>query len=65
MADESGHTLLTVAEVAEMFRVSPKTVSRWAQDHLISSVRTVGGHRRFRADEVRELLSRFDEAKRS
>jgi len=62
MSDEPAHALLTAAEVAEMFRVSPKTVSRWAQDRLISSVRTVGGHRRFRAEEIHELLSRFEEA---
>jgi excisionase family DNA binding protein len=62
MPHESRHALLTPAEVAEMFRVSPKTVSRWAQTHRISSVRTLGGHRRFRADEIRELLARVEEA---
>ena len=50
------HRLLTPAEVAVMFRVDPKTVSRWAKDGKITSIRTLGGHRRFREDEVRALL---------
>ncbi len=39
-----------------MFRVVPKTVTRWAQAGKISSIRTLGGHRRFRETEVRRLL---------
>lgn len=50
--------LLTPGEVAALFRVDPKTVTRWAQDGRLSSVRTLGGHRRFRADEVYALLHR-------
>ena len=48
--------LLTPSEVAEMFRVNPKTVTRWARAGRISAVRTLGGHRRFRASEIRRLL---------
>jgi excisionase family DNA binding protein len=48
--------LLTPAEVAAMFRVNPKTVTRWARAGKISAVRTLGGHRRFRADEIRRFL---------
>lgn len=48
--------LLTPAEVAALFRVDAKTVSRWANAGKITSVRTPGGHRRFREDEVRALL---------
>lgn len=48
--------LLTPAEVADMFRVDPKTVSRWAKAGRISAVRTPGGHRRFREAEVLALL---------
>jgi excisionase family DNA binding protein len=39
--------LLTPNEVAEIFRVNPKTVTRWAQSGKISAIRTLGGHRRF------------------
>ena len=49
--------LLTPAEVAAMFRVDPKTVTRWAAAGRIGSIRTPGGHRRFRESEVRALLA--------
>jgi excisionase family DNA binding protein len=48
--------LLTPAEVATMFRVDPKTVTRWARAGRLTSVRTLGGHRRYREEEVRALL---------
>ncbi|MDA2807149.1 BldC family transcriptional regulator [Nocardiopsis suaedae] len=48
--------LLTPAEVAAMFRVDPKTVTRWAKAGKLTSVRTLGGHRRYREAEVRALL---------
>ncbi|MDQ1288279.1 MAG: hypothetical protein QG622_1844 [Actinomycetota bacterium] len=48
--------LLTPAEVAALFRVDPKTVTRWANAGRLTSVRTLGGHRRFREAEVRALL---------
>ncbi len=49
--------LLTPGEVAAMFRVDPKTVTRWATAGRIGSIRTPGGHRRFRESEVRTLLA--------
>ncbi|GAA1892770.1 hypothetical protein GCM10009736_71290 [Actinomadura bangladeshensis] len=49
--------LLTPGEVAALFRVDSKTVTRWAQDGKLSSIRTVGGHRRYRASEVHEVLN--------
>jgi excisionase family DNA binding protein len=49
-------TLLTPAEVAAVFRVDPKTVTRWAVSGKLTAVRTLGGHRRYRADEVMQLL---------
>lgn len=48
--------LLTPAEVAALFRVDPKTVTRWAKAGKLTSIRTLGGHRRYRAAEVRALL---------
>jgi excisionase family DNA binding protein len=48
--------LLTPGEVAAMFRVDPKTVTRWAKAGKLSSIRTLGGHRRYRESEVRALL---------
>jgi excisionase family DNA binding protein len=48
--------LLTPAEVAALFRVNPKTVLRWAETGKLSSVRTLGGHRRYHRGEVRRFL---------
>jgi excisionase family DNA binding protein len=39
-----------------MFRVDPKTVTRWAKAGKLTSIRTPGGHRRYRETEVRALL---------
>lgn len=55
--------LLTPAEVAAMFRVDPKTVTRWAKAGKLTSVRTLGGHRRYLASEVRTLLEGVPPAK--
>lgn len=53
---EKTGVLLTPGEVAALFRVDPKTVTRWAAAGRIGSIRTPGGHRRFRESEVRALL---------
>ncbi|MCC3764717.1 BldC family transcriptional regulator [Glycomyces sp. TRM65418] len=49
--------LLTPSEVAAMFRVDPKTVTRWAKAGKISAIRTLGGHRRYRESEIRSLIN--------
>ena len=48
--------LMTPAEVAALFRVDPKTVTHWADAGKLTAVRTLGGHRRYRQDEVQNLL---------
>lgn len=48
--------LLTPAEAAAIFRVDPKTVARWAETGKLSSIRTLGGHRRYSASEIHALL---------
>jgi excisionase family DNA binding protein len=55
--------LLTPAEVALIFRVDPKTVTRWAaaDPPRIRSTRTPGGHRRFRSSEVQRVLSQYEQ----
>ena len=60
--DGTSERLLTPGEVATLFRVDPKTVTRWAASGRISSIQTPGGHRRFREAEVRELLEGHDGA---
>jgi excisionase family DNA binding protein len=48
--------LLSSREVASLFRVSSRTVTSWAADGRLPSVRTPGGHHRFPVQAVRELL---------
>jgi excisionase family DNA binding protein len=60
-------TLLTPAEVATIFRVDPKTVTRWAKAGKLTAIRTLGGHRRYRQSEVQALLrsNTFTEGEKS
>ena len=58
MAEREGpDQLLTPSEVAALFRVNPKTVTRWARAGKITAIRTLGGHRRFRASEISRYLA--------
>lgn len=50
--------LLTPGEVARLFGVDPKTVTRWATAGKLTPLRTLGGHRRYRSTEVYEVLER-------
>ncbi|MFS3129793.1 BldC family transcriptional regulator [Nocardioides sp. Bht2] len=59
--DGDAEKLLTPAEVAALFRVDPKTVTRWAKAGRIHSIKTLGGHRRFREEEILALLKEGSE----
>jgi excisionase family DNA binding protein len=48
---------LLAAEVADILHVSPKTVSRWAKDGKLPFLKTLGGHRRYPASEIRQLAA--------
>jgi excisionase family DNA binding protein len=50
-------TYLRSAEVAAILQVSPKTITRWAQDGRLPFQRTLGGHRRYPEAAIRELLA--------
>lgn len=52
-------TLMKRTEVASLFGVDPKTVTRWAQDGLLTCVKTLGGHRRYKQSEVQALLAKL------
>lgn len=53
--------LLTPGEVAAYFKVDPKTVTRWAKQGRLPSIKTPGGHRRYREDLILELATeRFE-----
>ena len=55
-AFQGAEPLLTPGQVATLFHVDPKTVTRWAHAGRLGSLRTPGGHRRFRKSEVMQLL---------
>ncbi len=55
----TAETLLTPREVADLFGVDPKTVTRWAKAGKLTSIRTLGGHRRYRKSEVDDLRANY------
>ncbi len=58
MLDPNDSRLLTSREVAAMFHVDPKTVTRWAISGRLTIIRTPGGHRRYRESEIQALRFR-------
>jgi excisionase family DNA binding protein len=48
--------LLRPGQVAALFQVSRRTISDWARAGKLDAIITPGGHRRFRATQVRALL---------
>ena len=58
-----GSRLLSRAEVAEMFRVSPSTITRWSDAGMLPTVKTLGGHRRYDAAAVAELAQQWQKEK--
>lgn len=48
--------LITPREVAALFCVNPKTVTRWAVAGRLTAYRTLGGHRRFSRAEIERLV---------
>ena len=62
LEEQQVDSLLTPAEVAALFRVNPKTVTRWARAGKITAIRTLGGHRRYRATEIQRCLQQMEPA---
>ena len=60
LEEQQVDSLLTPAEVAALFRVNPKTVTRWARAGKITAIRTLGGHRRYRATEIQRCLQQME-----
>ena len=56
MVSELPERLLKPGEGAEVFRVHVRTVQRWAQNDKLPYVLTPGGQRRFRLNDIEELL---------
>lgn len=56
---------LYTGEVARLLHVSPKTVARWAKESKLPYFETLGGHRRFPADAIYQLLEEVAQPPRS
>jgi excisionase family DNA binding protein len=52
---QPGETYLRTAQVADLMQVSPKTVSRWAQEGKLPFLFTLGGHRRYPESKIKRL----------
>jgi excisionase family DNA binding protein len=55
---------LTRAQVAELFNVSPSTVTRWADEGKLICVKTLGGHRRYQREDIVELVQMLKKEER-
>jgi len=64
-APERSGEFLSRGEVARLFGVSPSTVTRWARAGLVASVRTPGGHYRFRAQDALRAVQTAERGKES
>lgn len=53
---DQNRLLLKPTEVATLFGVDPKTVTRWARKGKLEAHLTLGGHRRYMITDIRSLL---------
>ncbi|MBF8187348.1 helix-turn-helix domain-containing protein [Nonomuraea sp. K274] len=54
---QTADRMLSRKDVATMCGVDPITVTRWANAGKLTSLRTAGGHRRYKESEVRNLMA--------
>lgn len=50
------NNLLTISQASKLLHVSQRTLRNWEKEGKISSVKTVGGHRRYSMIELNKLL---------
>jgi excisionase family DNA binding protein len=50
-------SFLHPSHVADLLHVSPKTIARWAKDGRLPYQRTLGGHRRYPEQAIRQLAA--------
>jgi excisionase family DNA binding protein len=54
-ATRTSASYLRTAEVAAILHVSPKTITRWAKEGRLPHSRTLGGHRRYSAEDIQNI----------
>jgi excisionase family DNA binding protein len=54
----SDEAILSPREMARVLRVNSRTLARWADEEGLPSIRTLGGHRRYRWADVTAWLER-------
>ena len=52
-------TWMSRSEVARLLEVAPVTIGRWASEGKLPYSMTLGGQRRFRRDDVLQLVERL------
>jgi predicted site-specific integrase-resolvase len=50
-------SFLHTSHVADLLHVSPKTIARWAKNSRPPHQRTLGGHRRYPEQAIRQLAA--------
>jgi excisionase family DNA binding protein len=55
--NENDDDLLTIREVAVLFRVWPRTVARWQEQGKLRAIRTPGGRLRFYRGDVERAVA--------
>jgi excisionase family DNA binding protein len=48
---------MTPGQVAAIFGVKPRAVRSWADSRKLTVIRTLGGHRRYKAEEIRAIAA--------
>lgn len=49
----------TSGELADLFNVHPRTVTRWAKANKLEHFKTLGGHRRYTQESVFALFNKL------
>ncbi len=50
--------IMTPREAAALFKVNPKTLTRWADEGKVPCFKTLGGHRRFYRADIEALRNK-------
>lgn len=61
-ANETETEWLRSSQAAAIFGTSPKTINQWARDGRLPYRRTLGGHRRYPAGQLRAMAAAEREA---